>query len=49
MFNTGDLACWQANGCVQMLGRGDSQVKVKVRQLSTEANDLTFEGIPHRT
>jgi hypothetical protein len=38
MFNTGDLACWQTDGCVQMLGRGDSQVKVKVRLLVTERN-----------
>jgi hypothetical protein len=35
MFNTGDLACWQEDGCVQMLGRGDAQVKIKVRSFIT--------------
>jgi len=30
MFNTGDLASWN-DGSVQMHGRGDAQVKIKVR------------------
>jgi non-ribosomal peptide synthetase component F len=30
MFNTGDLARWTEDGSVQMLGRKDDQVKIKV-------------------
>jgi non-ribosomal peptide synthetase component F len=30
MFNTGDIARWMEDGSVQMLGRKDDQVKIKV-------------------
>jgi hypothetical protein len=30
MFNTGDIARWTEDGSLQMLGRKDDQVKIKV-------------------
>lgn len=30
MFNTGDIARWTEDGVLQMLGRKDDQVKIKV-------------------
>lgn len=30
MYNTGDVGIWQANGTIQLLGRCDDQVKIKV-------------------
>lgn len=30
MFNTGDIARWREDGCLEMLGRKDDQVKIKV-------------------
>lgn len=38
MFNTGDIARWRVDGSLDMLGRKDDQVKIKVnlfRQLRT--------------
>lgn len=32
MYNTGDLCAWRADGTIQILGRADDQVKVKVRR-----------------
>lgn len=42
MYNTGDLGAWREDGEIEMLGRVDDQIKIKVRQhtrssLSTEA------------
>lgn len=31
MFNTGDIARWRQDGELDMLGREDDQVKIKVR------------------
>ena len=31
MYNTGDIGRWTANGSIDILGRQDDQVKVKVR------------------
>lgn len=30
MFNTGDIARWREDGSLEMLGRKDDQVKIKV-------------------
>ena len=30
MFNTGDLGRWREDGSIDMLGRQDDQVKIKV-------------------
>jgi len=30
MFNTGDIARWREDGSLDMLGREDDQVKIKV-------------------
>lgn len=30
MFNTGDLVRWRADGCLEIFGRQDDQVKIKV-------------------
>lgn len=30
MFNTGDIARWRVDGSLDMLGRKDDQVKIKV-------------------
>jgi non-ribosomal peptide synthetase component F len=39
MFNTGDLCSWKADGTIQILGRVDDQVKVKVEpQLNPNAS-----------
>lgn len=37
MYNTGDLCRWRADGSVDILGRVDDQVKVKVHQKSLNA------------
>jgi hypothetical protein len=37
MFNTGDLASWNHDGSVQMHGREDAQVKIKVRTHQIDA------------
>ncbi|MFF7251138.1 amino acid adenylation domain-containing protein [Embleya sp. NPDC008237] len=29
LYRTGDLACWTTDGCVQLLGRTDAQIKVR--------------------
>lgn len=33
MYNTGDLCRWAADGSVDILGRVDDQVKIKVRHV----------------
>lgn len=30
MFNTGDLGRWNTEGTIEILGRADDQVKIKV-------------------
>jgi acyl-CoA synthetase (AMP-forming)/AMP-acid ligase II len=30
MFNTGDMARWREDGFLEMLGRKDDQIKIKV-------------------
>jgi non-ribosomal peptide synthetase component F len=30
MFNTGDMARWREDGSLEMLGRKDDQIKIKV-------------------
>lgn len=30
MYKTGDLGQWRRDGCIEILGRVDDQVKVKV-------------------
>jgi hypothetical protein len=30
MFNTGDIVCWKNDGSLEMFGRKDDQVKIKV-------------------
>jgi len=42
MFNTGDIARWNQDGELDMLGREDDQVKIKVESLhQTLWNKLT--------
>jgi non-ribosomal peptide synthetase component F len=31
MYNTGDIGRWTTNGSIEILGRQDDQVKLKVR------------------
>lgn len=31
MYNTGDLGAWREDGEIEMLGRVDDQIKIKVR------------------
>lgn len=33
MFNTGDLGKWKMDGTIEILGRADDQVKIKVSLL----------------
>jgi len=37
MYNTGDLGRWLDSGEIEILGRTDDQVKVKVRLETTDA------------
>jgi non-ribosomal peptide synthetase component F len=30
MFNTGDIVCWRDDGSLEIFGRKDDQVKIKV-------------------
>jgi non-ribosomal peptide synthetase component F len=39
MFNTNDIVRWNQDGALEMFGRNDDQVKIKVRRFDT-ANDL---------
>jgi non-ribosomal peptide synthetase component F len=34
MYKTGDLGQWRADGSIDILGRADDQVKIKVCRLS---------------
>jgi hypothetical protein len=34
MFNTGDIARWRVDGSLDMLGRKDDQVKIKVKSFT---------------
>lgn len=37
MFNTGDLGKWNADGTIEILGRADDQVKIKVSPIQALA------------
>lgn len=51
MYNTGDLCRWTPDGSVEILGRVDDQIKIKVtRRCSLPFNRiLTETGFPSRT
>ena len=50
MFNTGDIARWNQDGELDMLGREDDQVKIKVGSLhQTLWHRLTYTGLSCRT
>ena len=33
MFNTGDLVKWREDGSIDILGRADDQIKIKVSEI----------------
>lgn len=49
MFNTGDIVRWTPDGSLEMFGRTDNQVKIKVWMLiSSQYEALTCTGISSR-
>lgn len=40
MYNTGDLGRWRPDGCIEIIGRIDDQVKVKVSHPSYECQSF---------
>lgn len=34
MYNTGDLGRWRSDGSIDILGRVDDQIKIKVSRIS---------------
>lgn len=45
MFNTGDIARWREDGSLDMLGREDDQVKIKVGALLKRSSTTDFDRV----
>lgn len=45
MFNTGDIARWREDGSLDMLGREDDQVKIKVGTLLRGLSTTNFDRV----
>ena len=45
MFNTGDIARWREDGSLDMLGREDDQVKIKVGIFIRSLSTINFDRV----
>ena len=45
MFNTGDIARWREDGSLDMLGREDDQVKIKVYLFIKRLSTTNFDRV----
>ena len=45
MFNTGDIARWREDGSLDMLGREDDQVKIKVDMFIKRMSKTNFSRV----
>lgn len=48
MYKTGDLGQWRDDGAIEILGRADDQVKVKVRLATQPPSSFMIVSHSHR-